>query len=203
MTARLLISVLNLPASIRAILALLVCGAIVLFVATPIWLLWGEVSIRSQTIQDKRIELGRYNAIVNRYTPAPNQVEIDVAPRLFLDGTDDGLIQADLQTRINAYVQQPQVIVQSSGPATSFEQDGIRYVGINLALSGTNEGIHKTLLNIESSTPLLLVKSARFSSLVTGGGLSPEIEPKINLQLAVFGSKDPLSSQDQIPSDKP
>ena len=97
---------------------------------------------------------------------------------------------------MNALCAVHDVAVNSIGPSPSYDDDGIRYVGISANLTGTIANIHNLLFATESATPILLVKSAKFFALRNAANSQvPAVEPQIGIQLTIFGALDPNTDE--------
>lgn len=187
----LLIRMMNLPVFLRRVSALMIAALLLVVGGLAAWLPVSFLQNRSEQILEMRSELGRYLHVVETQTLAAETTEISEDGRLFLKGRDEGVVQADLQSRLGALSSRNRADVISVAAAPSYEANGVRYIGIKVSLGGTISAIHNVVFAIENSVPALVIDSARLSSQRSSRRrVAEQTEPKINAQLTVFGAVD-------------
>lgn len=106
----------------------------------------------------------------------------------FLAGVNDGVIGADLQTRLKAIVETSGAklnLVQTLPPSN---RGSIRYVGARIELLGTHATVQRTIHAVESSKPYLFVTAAVVRISPTHMQPNAVSEPLVDAQLEIFGA---------------
>lgn len=144
---------------------------------------------RDQQIVEQRMMLSRFKAVADQEATvhaASRQTAADHAE--FLVGRNEGVISADLQTRLKGIAEASGAKLRSvrSLPAKSDEQ--LKYVGSRIELFASLAAIHRAIHAIENAKPYLFVKGAviRLSPPIGQTGVLQE--PIIEAQLDVFGA---------------
>lgn len=111
----------------------------------------------------------------------------------FLDGTDDPVIIADVQTRLRAIVvgQNAELSSFRTLPGKRFDQQD--YIGLRLLIRGSMGGIHAIVHAIENSTPILFIERLQLRLEDRRGGgddASGDAAPMI-AEIDVFGARWP------------
>lgn len=107
----------------------------------------------------------------------------------FLQGENEALVRSNLQAQIGtiATVQGATLISISNAPA--IDQSGLRYLGVDVDLSGTVETVHDTISSIETTSPLVIRNA---SVWVSGGEQEGATQaPELTAQLQVYGALKP------------
>ena len=143
---------------------------------------------RDARISDQRKLLDRFQAL------AGQEAAVEAAAKLtsvdageYLTGRNDGVVNADLQTRLKALVETAgahQRAVRTLPPQT-VEQ--LRYVGSRVEIFGSLASIHRAIAAIETAKPYLFVRGALIKSPPAGRPDAPQ-EPVLDAQLDVFGA---------------
>lgn len=111
----------------------------------------------------------------------------------FLQGVDDPLIIADVQTRLRAIVigQNGELNSARALPARRVDQQD--YIGLRLQLRGTLKGVHAMILAIEQSTPFLFVERAQLRMEERRGAVDEALGEAATMvaELDVYGAKWP------------
>ncbi len=191
-----LITIMNLPKAARKLVALLMTlillGLLAMAVAVPLKL----VMSKKQELEFKREQLGKIERSIESSQVADRGVGSIDETGLFLKGDDEGVIQANLQSRLSSLASRHGVEISSVAAATSYENDGIRYVGISTNLSGDIAAIHNTIFAIENSVPTLFVMTARLSAARRKGQTASDKKPMLQVRLSIFGASDPNLAED-------
>lgn len=191
----LLIKLMNAPLWVRRLIAgalsLMILGVVFSVIFLPLNLL----SQKAANLQDKREQLGRFERVITASNGLPDDDRSDSASQLFLSGDNQAVMQAELQTRLNALARKNNVTVFSVGPGKIFEANGVRYIGIRANLGGSVAGIHNMLFTLESSVPVLFVRSASFTAPANSRNTLGKSEPNLQTQFTIYGAIDPLAKE--------
>jgi general secretion pathway protein M len=162
---------------------------IVAFLVMPVQAFFAE---RRAQIADQRALLARFAAIAAqqpRAQAAAQEAEAQVGE--FLVGTNEGVIVADLQTRLKAMAEAAGARLRSVQSLPPKTRDEVRYVGARLDVFGPLAAIQRTLHAVESGNPYLFVDAAvvRAAPSVNPAALANAAaqEPVIDAQLDIFG----------------
>lgn len=105
----------------------------------------------------------------------------------FLQGTSDGVINADLQARLKAVADQAGARVVSVRALEPSTDRDTRYLGAHLELTGPVAAIYTALQAIEGREPYLFVDTASLRMPATPPGMAPAQEPSIEAQFDIYG----------------
>ncbi len=113
----------------------------------------------------------------------------------FLQGSDDALMMADVQTRLRAIVVGQNAELNSARALPLKRIDQQDYVGLRLQIRGTLQGVHAILFAIEDQTPFLFVERAQLRMEERRGAVEePAGEPAAMMaELDVYGAKWPAA----------
>jgi general secretion pathway protein M len=106
----------------------------------------------------------------------------------FLTGPNEGVVNADLQTRLKGMAEAAGAKLRSvqSLPAKTSEQ--IHYSGSRIEIYGPVQSIHRALYAIEGAKPYLFVTGASIKPAAQTGRSGVVEEPVIQAQLDIFGA---------------
>jgi hypothetical protein len=135
----------------------LAVGAVIMFAGVlPMRDLFAE---RDRQIIEQRTTLARFRAVAGQDTVVQSAAgKIATHQGEFLVGKTEGVISADLQTRLKAMAEAAGAKLRSvrGVPAQSDEQT--KYVGSRVELFGSLAAIQRAIYAIESAKPYLFVK---------------------------------------------
>jgi len=162
------------------------------FLVVPVQAFFAE---RDAKIVSSRTLLARFAAVAGqqrRVEAAAREADAQVENGEFLVGTNEGVIVADLQTRLKAMAEAGGARLRSVQSLPPKTRDEVRYVGARLDISGPLAAVQRTLHAVEGGTPYLFVDAAvvRVAPPTNAQGLAnatPQ-EPVIDAQLDVFGA---------------
>jgi general secretion pathway protein M len=153
-----------------------------------------------QALSDLRagIDEGRYN--LARFERLLAQKPVDDAKAAaqpddnassFLAGENIAVIQAGLQTRVNAIASAQNVIVASVGNTPVLAIDGVQYAGVRANIQGNLPSINNTLFQLETSLPPLIIREAtiRATSAMQEDGSPLPVE--LAAEIVVYGAVNP------------
>lgn len=190
----LLIRLMNLPRRTQQAVAI---GMLALAVLLAVWLITlagNHLSAQAEEITDKRIELGRLDALLARVS-ADNAVPQPAGAgkaALYLPGDTLAVARARFQERINAMAAQSGAVVISINGLSDAAPDGVPLVGAVADIQGNLPAVHAMLLQIETSTPPLMVRKAsiRNTTMLQQGVLQGPLQ--LTATLEIYGSGDPV-----------
>lgn len=144
---------------------------------------------RDAHIADQRALLARLKSIVAQ---AQNVrfVEQRTLEQLkrgeFIVGPNDGIINADLQTRLKAKAVQSGAQLRSIQALPPKSTDGVRYLGTQLDIYGPLPAIQRTLYAIEHGTPYHFISAALIKPSHSAQSRGTSAEPTIDARLEIF-----------------
>jgi general secretion pathway protein M len=162
--------------------------AVCLWAVAPVYDL---VANRDSEIAAKRETLARLQTIAAREAEvqaAARQPDAQLDQGEFLAGSNEGVIGADLQTRLKAITERSGARIRTIQGQPTKSGDPIRYIGARLTIFGSLQRVHNAIYAIETEKPYLFVTDAvvKLASPVVRNG-TPE-EPVIEARLDVFGA---------------
>ncbi len=83
------------------------------------------------------------------------------------------------------------VKVLSVGNTPIRQRGNIRYAGLRADVSGTNEAIHATLFDIETSKPYLVIRNATIRSTLSSQASGKDGPPELVAQIQFYGALPP------------
>jgi general secretion pathway protein M len=166
--------------------------AVVGFLVLPVQAFFAE---RDGKIATQRTLLARFAAVAGqqgRVEAAAHEADAQAENGEFLVGTNEGVIVADLQTRLKTIAEAGGARLRSVQSLPPKTRDEVRYVGARLDISGPLAAIQRTLHAVEAGTPYLFVDAAvvRVAPPTNAVALpnATAQEPVIDAQLDVFGA---------------
>lgn len=160
-------------------------AAVVCLVVWPILDMFAE---RDASIAEHRAVLARLTGVIAQEARVQAVArETDAQVQDFLRGPNEGVISADLQTRLKSIAEGSGARLRSVQALPPVSREQIRYIGSRLEISGPIAAIHRAVHAVESARPYLFVTagSIRPSPLTGRPGAA---EPVIDAQLDVFGA---------------
>ena len=177
---------LNLPARLQELIALALFVAGLLSMATLATQALFVLADQRQTISDLRETAGKLNRLAGMKDSVKAQT-LDAADGdgLLLMAPSVSIARADLQSRITAIAQSHAAAVASVGDVPDLTEQGLMLIGVRAIISGTNDAIQKTLLEMESVKPPLLVREF----VIQTSGIDAADRPaELSVQFQVYGA---------------
>ena len=146
---------------------------------------------RDQRIAEQRALLAHLSAVAAQ-EPAIAELARNTGTQMghdeFLVGPNEGVIGADLQTRLKTITEGAGAQLRSvqTIPARTSEQ--IRYVGVHIEMSGSLQAVHRAIHAVETGTPYLFVGGAMIRPALSAGRQDSPTEPTIETQLDIVGA---------------
>ena len=144
---------------------------------------------RDRLIAEQRTTLGRLRGIAAQETAvqtAARQFPADIGE--YLAGKTEGVINADLQTRLKAMVEAAGARLRSVRILPPQTNDKVRYVGSRIEIYGPLPAIQRAVHVMETSKPYLFVKGAVIKPAPPAGKQDSPREPIIEAQPDIFGA---------------
>jgi hypothetical protein len=159
---------------------------IVVFVITPVRQLLAsrDVQIASQRAMLSR--LGALAAQESEVEAAAKQAQPDTGE--YLAGANEGVINADLQTRLKGMVETTGGRLRAVRVLPPQSVEHIRYIGSHVEFQGTLPAVHRAIAAMEAAKPYLFVREAVLKPAPPVGRPEAAQEPIIDAELNVFGA---------------
>ena len=175
---------------VRRVLFLGVNGAAVLAVAVHVMGPVRDVlDSRDAQIAEQRTMLARFMAIAAQEATveaAAKQVPADQGE--YLSGSNDGVVNADLQTRLKALVESAGAHLRTVSALQAQTVERLRYIGSRVDIFGSLPSVHRAVAAIETAKPFLFVRGAVIKPAPPTGPANVSQEPVIDAQLDVYGA---------------
>ncbi|MGA2125112.1 MAG: type II secretion system protein GspM [Xanthobacteraceae bacterium] len=165
----------------------------IMLVACWLWIipLWEIFAERDAGIAERYALLGRLEGVAAREGAVKDMVRnstVAIDHGEFLTGANDGVVGADLQTRLKAITEADGSRLQSVQSLPATHSGAVRYVGVRIELIGSLAAIQRAIHAVESGKPYLFVTAAVLKSSSPMVSPNQPAEPVINAQLDVFGA---------------
>jgi len=147
---------------------------------------------RDNRIAEQRALLARLQGIIAQEAhieAIARETETQTQAGEFLRGPNEGVISADLQTRLKTMAETAGARLRSVQALPAADKDQIRYIGARMELSGPIQTILRAVQAVEAGKPYLFVTGAALkSSPMTSQPGSPAQEPMIDAQVDIYGA---------------
>jgi hypothetical protein len=183
-----LVRLINLPVIVQRGVAMAIALSVLLIVFAAAYQVTAVLSGQYQALSDGRITLAKLNHLIqqDKIRPvAPITLQTNGEASDFLSGTNDAVIQAALQSRLNAISSGAGAMVFSSGATTPQLKNGLSYVGLRATLEGETSAIYNTVLQLETTRPYLLIDE--FTVRGPGGVTTGNGPVNLSVQLSFSG----------------
>jgi hypothetical protein len=147
------------------------------------------LAVRDALITEQRTMLARFKVLAAQETAvaaAAKQTSPDAGE--YLVGSNEGVINADLQTRLKGMVEPAGAQLRSVRTLPPQTAEQVRYIGSRIEIYGPLPAIHRAVAVIETSKPYLFVRGAVIKSTPPAGRQDIPQEPVMEAQLDVFGA---------------
>ncbi len=177
---------LNLPLRTQENIALALFGAAVLMVATIVLEAFFILSGQAETIVGLREQAGKLTQLASlKDTVKAQPSDTEDGDGLLLVAQSASIARADLQSRITAIAQGHNAIVASVGDVPDVIENGLTLIGVRANISGDNDAVQKTLVEMESVRPPLLVREF----VIQASGIeAADRPPDLSVQFQVYGA---------------
>ncbi|ARO26437.1 hypothetical protein CO659_16580 [Rhizobium sp. S9] len=189
----LLIGLMNAPRRVQRLTALAMLGLGFFFAIWLVMLAIFHLREQANEIDERRFELGRLNALLERKPADVGAVSAGLPPPtdLYLDGETMPVTKARLQQRINELSAQTGAVVASINNVPDATPDAVPLIGVVADIQGSLKAIHDMIRQIETSTPPLVIRKAlfRMTTPVQEGQLRAPLQLAVTME--IYGSADP------------
>lgn len=165
--------------------------AIALVIFAPIAWLW----VQMDEVRAGRERLGTIKSSISAFSTVPLAADEIIKTDLVMSGSSSAVIQAELQSRLEAMATSSNVTIISAGTASGPTSDTINYVGTRATVSGSVNALQSLLYRIETATPLLIVSNARFIAS-SRPPADTATRPMVQAQLTVAAAYDLVETAD-------
>jgi general secretion pathway protein M len=156
--------------------------------------LWDIFADRDAKLAEQRALLVRLEGVAAREGDVQDVVRnatAEIERAEFLAGANDGVVGADLQTRLKAIAEAGGARLQSVQSLPATQDGGIKYVGARIELIGTLAAIQRAIHAMESGKPYLFITAAVLKSASPISRPDQTAEPVAAVQLDAFGALRP------------
>ncbi len=145
---------------------------------------------RESGIAEQRTLLARLEAIAGQYANVQDMArrpDAQLQRGEFLIGPNEGVINADLQTRLKGLTEAAGARLRSAQNLPTKANDQIKYSGSRIDISGSLQSIQRAIFAIESATPYLFITGAVIKQGLPTNRPGVVEEPVIQAQLDIVG----------------
>jgi general secretion pathway protein M len=165
----------------------------IMLAACWLWVipLWDIFADRDARIAEQHALLRRLEGVAAREGAVQDLVRnaaAEINRGELLTGANDGMVGADLQTRLKAITEAGGARLQSVQSLPSTHNGAVKYVGARIELIGTLAAIQRAIHAVESGKPYLFVTAAALKSSSPIARPDLPAEPVVDAQLEVFGA---------------
>jgi general secretion pathway protein M len=176
----------------RSLFALVNAAALSGFLCVFFWPIQAFFTDRDAQILQQRAILARLNAIVAQRATVANltaQSASDGSTE-FLQGGNDGVAAANLQTLIKGMVEPTGARLRSVRTLPTKPQDDMKFIGVQLEITGTIQAVFQAVRTIETAKPFLFIEDALLRPTQRVAMTLPGVsaEPTIDAQLDIVGA---------------
>lgn len=146
-------------------------------------------SERDSHIAEQRALLTRLTTIADQepqVQAAARQIAEQAKRGEFVVGSNEGVVNAELQTRLKAKTEQSGARFRSVQALPARTSEGVRYIGARLEIFGSLHAIHRTLYATENGTPYHFIADAVIKPALSVNRPGPPAEPTIEARLDIF-----------------
>jgi hypothetical protein len=176
----------------RGLFALVNAAALGGFLCVIVWPIQAFFADRDTQISQQRAILVRLNAIAAQRATVADlaaQSATDGSAE-FLQGGNDGVAAANLQTLVKGMVESTGAKLRSVRTLPTKPQDDTKFIGVQLEITGTIQAIYQAVRTIETAKPFLFIEDAllRPTQRVAMAPPGMSAEPTIDAQLDIVGA---------------
>ena len=149
------------------------------------------LSSRESYISDQQVLVARFASIAAKESEVQalaGEIGTQLKRGEFLAGVNDGVVGAELQTRLKGMTESTGARLRSIQALPVETRDQIKYLGMRLDIFGPLQAIERTIYAVESGTPYLFITAAvvRPSTPISNQNMSQE--PTIDARLDIYGA---------------
>jgi hypothetical protein len=159
------------------------------FLLTVLLVFNRQFAVRNAHLTELRQLAGRLAAFSSQIGQGTLPIQdLNAASDIFFTASSLNIAKADLQSKVEQLAQANGLGIASIGSTPDMEWQGLRFIGIRADLAGSQDAIYALMLDLEQSTPSLVVREA--SLRITGGELGDR-PVEMGAQIQVFALVDP------------
>jgi Type II secretion system (T2SS), protein M subtype b len=136
-------------------------------------------------LREKAGRLAQIASLKDSLNPALDDPAHADSQSLFLEAESVTIGRANLQSRVDAIAQSNGLLLSSAGGLPDLQENGLKLIGLRVDLSGGYDAVHKTILDIETSKPPLMVRELAVRLASGEGGDRPM---ELAAQIKLFGA---------------
>ncbi|MEX0347705.1 MAG: type II secretion system protein GspM [Rhizobiaceae bacterium] len=193
-----LTALLNAPLALRRSLALALLVVYAAIVVAVVWITIDSFGDNAANLHSKRLHLGNLQSIIalrEALTERNKSALEEASGPEFLKGTSEAVIRGNLQSRLSEIAAAHKVKILSVGNTPVRQRGSVRYAGLRADFAGTNEAIHATLFDIETSKPYLVIRNATIRSTLSSQSAGKNAPPELVVQIQFYGALPPESAE--------
>ncbi len=190
-------ALLNASLALRRSVAIALLAAWISVLVGLVWITMDTFSDNVADLSVKRAKLGNLQAIVGlrqALSERSKTAREEASGPEFLKGASEAVIRGNLQSRLSAIAAAHKVKILSVGNTPIRQRGNVRYAGLRADFSGTNEAIHATLFDIETSKPYLVIRNATIRSTLSSQAAGKKAPPEMIVQIQFYGALPPDNS---------
>ncbi|RWD47028.1 MAG: general secretion pathway protein GspM [Mesorhizobium sp.] len=181
-------TILNARPMVRRLIAAAIAAATACVAGWVVFTAFDSVAAAEAGIQEKREMLGQLQAVAALAKRLDSASDPAAATNTeFLTGESDAVIRGGLQTRLNAVAASNGVSVLSAGNAPALNEAGVDFIGLRANISGPLEGVHSTILAIETSLPVLFIREATLRTTNVGPAARQTADSELFAEILFYG----------------
>ncbi|MER8761472.1 MULTISPECIES: type II secretion system protein GspM [unclassified Mesorhizobium] len=183
-------TILNARPMVRRLIALTIAAAGTCIAGWMVFMAFDSIASARAGIEEKREMLGQLQAVAalaKRLDSAAASEPAAATNSEFLTGESEAVIRGGLQTKLNATAAANGVTVLSAGNAPALSEAGIDFIGLRADFSGSLEGVHGTILAIETSLPVLFIREATLRATDVGPAADRTADPELFAEILFYG----------------
>jgi Type II secretion system (T2SS), protein M subtype b len=184
----LLTRLMNTSANFQRIIALGLLLLVSLTLFTAGWLAVENISSRQLALYEMRQRAGKLTKIANlkdSLWASREDSKLGEKEQLFHEAESLTIGRARFQSRIDAIAQSNNIVLASAGSIPDIDEQGIRLIGLRIDISGSYEAVNKTIVDIETSKPPLIVREL---TVRLSAGEAGERPVELAAQIKIFAA---------------
>jgi hypothetical protein len=176
----------------RGLFALVNAAALVGLLCLFGWPIQAFFADRDAKISQQRAVLARLNAIAAQRATVAGLAAQSASDGTaeFLQGANDGVAAANLQTLLKGMVEPTGARLRSVRSLPAKLQADMKYIGVQLEITGTIQAVYQTVRTVEAAKPFLFIEGALLKPALQTAMVPPgrSAVPTIDAQLDIVGA---------------
>lgn len=176
----------------RSLFALVNAAALGGLLCLLVWPIQAFFTDRDAQISQQRGVLARLNAIAAQRAAVSNLAAQSVSDgnAEFLQGGNDGVAAANLQTLVKGMVEPTGARLRSVRTIPAKLDEGMKFIGVQVEITGTIQAVYQSVSSVESAKPFLFIVGALLKPTQQVAMVRPGMSavPTIDAQLDIVGA---------------